>query len=384
MMIVRPINKSDHSALRELARKTGPGFTSLQDNDAQVKDKLTQALAAFLSSDSEPPAEALYLFLMEDLSNQQIVGICGIEASVGLTEPWYSYRVNMQVHASRELNVYNQLHTLTLSNDHTGCSELCTLFLLPEARKNKNGSLLSKSRFLFLAEFSQRFNPVIIAEMRGYFDQQGHSPFWDGLGSHFFTLDFTEADRLSAIDKAFISELMPKHAIYTNLLTKPAQEVISKTHRLTEPARKMLEDEGMNYSGHVDIFDGGPTLQGQLSELRAVKDSRYAHVEITEPEPTATSNSTGHIYLISNCEFANFRCCMTSLQQEPGHIISLSPTIAQALEVENGGTVRIVALYPAQRKTTISTDKNTSITESLALSLSSDPLKSTANEDPKS
>ncbi len=48
------------------------------------------------------------------------------------------------VHASKELNVYNALPTLFLCNEHTGASELCTLFLDPAWRKEGNGYLLSK------------------------------------------------------------------------------------------------------------------------------------------------------------------------------------------------------------------------------------------------
>lgn len=91
MMVVRPIQAEDHAALRELARKTGPGFTSLQDNDQQVAAKMETALAAY--NPDSIPQEALYLFVMEDTDTGEVVGICGIEAAVGLSDPWYNYRV---------------------------------------------------------------------------------------------------------------------------------------------------------------------------------------------------------------------------------------------------------------------------------------------------
>ena len=52
----------------------------------------------------------------------------------------------------------------------TGTAELCSLFLHPDWRRDGNGSLLSKSRFLFLAEFPEYFSPRVIAEMRGVSD----------------------------------------------------------------------------------------------------------------------------------------------------------------------------------------------------------------------
>ncbi len=106
--------------------------------------------------------------------------------AVGLNDPWYNYRVGTLVHASKELNVYNALPTLFLSNDHTGSSELCTLFLDPDWRKEGNGYLLSKSRFMFMAAFRDKFNDKVVAEMRGVIDEHGYSPFWQSLGKRFF------------------------------------------------------------------------------------------------------------------------------------------------------------------------------------------------------
>ena len=127
-----------------------------------------------------------------------MAGICAIEVAVGLNDPRYNYRVGTLVHASKELNVYNALPTLFLSNDHTGSSELCTLFLDPEWRKEGNGYLLSKSRFMFMAAFRDKFNDKVVAEMRGVINEHGYSPFWQSLGKRFFSMDFSRADFLSA------------------------------------------------------------------------------------------------------------------------------------------------------------------------------------------
>ncbi|OMH30086.1 arginine N-succinyltransferase [Motiliproteus sp. MSK22-1] len=340
MMVVRPIQADDWDALRELSRKTGTGFTSLQDDEQQVRGKLDAAMAAF---GEETPEEALYLFVMEDTESQQVVGISAIESAVGLQDPWYNYRVGTLVQASRELNVYNRISTLSISNDHTGFSELCTLFLDPDFRHSKNGSLLSKSRFMFMAEFPQRFNDGLIAEMRGYSDENGVSPFWEGLGRHFFSIDFAHADRRSSTNKVFIAELMPKHTIYTNLLPESAQEVIGQTHDNTTPARKLLEGEGLRYTGYVDIFDGGPLLEAPVKDVRAIRESRYVKAHVDDQV------GSGELYLISTTGFNDFRCCMSPVTLEGNHIVSITPAIAEALNVKAGDTLRIVPLS-AQRR----------------------------------
>nr|VXZ85816.1 Arginine N-succinyltransferase subunit beta [Klebsiella pneumoniae] len=132
-----------------------------------------------------PKSEQGYVFVLEESESGAVVGICAIEVAVGLNDPRYNYRVGTQVHASKELNVYQALPTLFLSNDHTGSSELCTLFLDPQWRKEGNGYLLSKSRFLFMAAFRERFNEKVVAEMRGVIDEQGYSPFWESRANAF-------------------------------------------------------------------------------------------------------------------------------------------------------------------------------------------------------
>ncbi len=192
--------------------------------------------------------------------------------AVGLNDPRYNYRVGTLVHASKELNVYNALPTLFLSNDHTGSSELCTLFLDPEWRKEGNGYLLSKSRFMFMAAFRDKFNDKVVAEMRGVIDEHGYSPFWQSLGKRFFSMDFSRADFLCGTgQKAFIAELMPKHPIYTHFLSQEARDVIGQVHPQTAPARAVLEKEGFRYRNYIDIFDGGPTLECDIDRARAIR-----------------------------------------------------------------------------------------------------------------
>jgi arginine N-succinyltransferase len=237
--------------------------------------------------------------------------VCAIKAAVGLNEPFYNYRIGTLVHSSRELNVFSRMDTLYLSNDLTGSSELCSLFLRPEYRTGYNGKWLSKSRFLFIAQFQQLFTEKIIAEMRGFQDEGGTSPFYEGLGRHFFKMDFNHVDGLTALGKkSFIAELMPRQPLYVAYLPQDAQDVIGQVHRSTLPARKLLEQEGMHYEGYIDIFDAGPVLQGRVAELRAVRDSVLALAEEGRP-----GDDTEHV-LVSNTSLSDFR--MVLAQAVPG------------------------------------------------------------------
>jgi len=341
MMVVRPIKAQDWDDLRALAAKTGPGFTSLQDNDEQVRAKLEAGVEAM--AEGTAPDSCNYLFVLEDLSLGKVVGVCGIDAAVGLSYPWYNYRVGTMVQASRELDIYKQTQILTISNDFTGYTELCTLFLDPDYRHSKNGHLLSKSRFLFLAEFQERFHHTVLAEMRGYSDANGVSPFWEGLGRHFFEIDFDQADQLSYKTKVFIAELMPKYPIYTNLLPESAREVIGKTHDNTTPARRLLEQEGFRYTGYIDIFDAGPALEAPLREIRAVHDSRYVKAKVVDQK------LDGELFLLSNCEFNDYRCAMAPMRMQGNDIALISADTAAGLNIQSGDTLRAVPLFADRR-----------------------------------
>lgn len=345
MMCIRPIATDDLAALLQLAAKTGIGLTTLPNNEKLLRARIAASVASFAGK--AEPAEQIYMFVLEDLSLQKIVGTCAVAAAVGLREPWYSYRVGQVVHASKELGIFTQTPTLFLSNDHTGHSELCSLFLDPEYRVGKNGALLSKCRFLFIAQFRALFSQKIIAELRGVSDAKGASPFWESLGRHFFSMEFSQADYLTGIgQKSFVAELMPKHPLYSSFLTPEAQAVIGKTHEATLPARSMLESEGFRYEGHVDIFDAGPTVECNVDDVRAVSQSLLM---TATPTTTIAPDTAPARLIVSNTKKTDFRACvvattLTVAQIKEQAVIALNTSVFKALGVVEGEQVRVVAL----------------------------------------
>src|SRR5512132_3957741 len=288
MFYVRPIAREDLPALLALSERSAAGLTTLPANAERLAQRIERSLAAFRGNAAK--ADACYVFVLVDGASGSVVGISAIEAAVGLSEPWYNYHVGTQVHASRELDVYTTAPTLFLTNDHTGHSELCSLFLDARHRRAQNGPLLAKSRLLFIAEFADLFAPKVIAELRGKLDADGRSPFWEGLGRHFFAMEYSRADYLTGIgQKSFVAELMPRHPVYVNLLLESAREVIGEVHADTRAARAMLEQEGFRYEGYVDIFDGGPTVECFRDDIHAVRGSRVLPIQIGEGDPVPDS-----------------------------------------------------------------------------------------------
>ncbi|MFB1014400.1 MAG: arginine N-succinyltransferase [Alteromonadaceae bacterium] len=342
MIIIRPIQNSDYESLHRMAVESGYGFTSLPVNEELLKKRINQADLSFNKTVTTPGNEG-YLFVMEDTTTGEVVGTTGIEAAVGLEDAFYHYHLGKVVHNSRELNVYNTVETLSLCNDYTGATEICTLFLSESHRKNNNGRFLSRCRFLFIAEHKQRFADTIIAEMRGISDDNGNSPFWQWLEEHFFSMDFPTADYLTGIGKKmFIAELMPKYPIYVSLLSKDAQHVINKVHEKTVPALRLLEAEGFARRGYVDIFDAGPTLEVERSSIKTVRESSKYQVIIGDVD--SANSSSPNKYIICNTQVATFRATQAPvLLRETADQVVISQAVAEALQVSTDDWVRLVA-----------------------------------------
>lgn len=338
MMVVRPIRADDYPALYRIAVESGHGFTSLPVNDELLMRKISRSEQSF-NKDVSAPGDEGYLFVLEDTETGEVCGTSALEAAVGLDDAFYHYHLGKVVHSSRSLGVYKTVDILTLCNDYTAVSELCTLFLRESRREKNNGRLLSKMRFLFLAEFEHRFADRIIAEMRGVSNADGSSPFWQWLQEHFFSVDFPTADYLTGIgQKVFIAELMPKYPIYVSLLSKQAQAVIGKVHDKTKPALALLQSEGFASRGYVDIFDAGPTVEARVEHIRSIRNSVRRRVTIGD----VTAKDA---YLLCNTSVANFRATWHQLEVNPhDEHVKIPAAVAAALQVSEGDWVRVTRI----------------------------------------
>src|SRR5471032_2054816 len=319
MLVVRAIQADDLDALYVMASQVGSGMTTLKPDMKMLGDRLAIAVASF--AETIPPEKRDYMFVMEDTDTGKLAGVCAIKGAVGLEKPFYNYRIGTLVHSSRELDVFTRMETLYLSNDLTGSTELCSLFLHPDYRTGNNGRLLSKCRFLFIAQFPNLFTEKLIAEMRGYQEEDGRSPFYEGLGRHFFKMDFNHVDDLTALGKkSFIAELMP---------------------------RRLLEQEGMYFEGYCDIFDAGPVLQARVSELRAMRESTVSTIGLATDWDAACAPeaAVNEPVLVSNTVLKDFRMILSHAAPVNG-AIELPEAEQRLLNCHTGDAVRTLSLNP--------------------------------------
>lgn len=182
VLVIRPVQMDDLDDIARLAALAGEGMTSLPQDRAALAANIESAVQSFQRSDPDPAD--YFLLVMEDLSTGQVVGTAAVYARTGARQAFYAYRLMSVTHYSHSLSLETRSTLLHLTNDYTDHSEMGTLFLDPAYRGN--GHWLSRSRYLLLGLFPERFAEHVIAELRGWLDEAGDSPFWQAIGAQFF------------------------------------------------------------------------------------------------------------------------------------------------------------------------------------------------------
>lgn len=338
-MFLRPARLDDHDAVLELAKQAGFGMTSLPPDPAVLQEKIGMSVASFEGRHPKPGQESFF-FVLEDPDRNHIAGTCGIKARIGLSQPFYSYKLTTITQISSQLDKFSKHSLLQVTNDLTGSTEVGALFLQPAYRRDRMGKMVSMARFLFIAAFRDKFADQTIAEMRGVHDTEGKAPFYSSLPRHFFEMSFTEADYINATQgNQFINDLMPKYPIYVSLLPKRAQRVIGEVNAASEPAKLMLERQGFKYTGYVDIFDGGPTMVAETDRIDVVTGSVVARIGRVMELPEETPK-----YIASNDQFATFRCAAGRLQVLEDGAVAITPRFASRLQLAEGASLRYYPL----------------------------------------
>ncbi|MEM5517103.1 arginine N-succinyltransferase [Henriciella sp. AS95] len=331
--VMRPSRLDDFEVLMQLAEESGPGFTSLPVHERIIRERLEKSVKSFAGALPEPQY-GKYLMMLEDAETGEIGGCSAVKAGVGIDQPFFNYRVITLAQASQAADRRFDMDALVLTNEFVGYTEVGTLFLRQTHRGSGAGRLLAQSRYLLMASDPERFGDMVLAELRGVVDSEGKTPFWDAMGQHFFRMEFTEADILSAItDNQFILDLMPKYPIYVDLLPPEAREVIGRCHSDGVGAMKLLEWEGFRFERTVDIFDGGPLVAAPRNMIRTIRESREVTVKVGE--------ASGAAGIMSNDRFGEFRVSMAEGALESDDLFVTSQATLDRLHLKEGDRARI-------------------------------------------
>jgi arginine N-succinyltransferase len=358
MFFVRPGRLADLDALAQMARAAQPMLHSLPPDRDVLAARLALSEASF-SASIEAPGNEFYLFVLEDGRTGDLVGTASIVAAAGLEEPFYVFRNDALIHASRELHVSSKVHALTMSHELTGLTRLAGFYLdptqstrhgeLPAGGAGVLAHLLSRARMLYIAAHRQRFTPDVFTLLLGPTDSAGQPPFWDAVGRKFFGgRDFSAAELASGgRSGTLIAEVMPRYPIYVQLLPEAAQHAVGVPHERARPSYDIHLEEGFEAARYVDIFDAGPVLMAPLERtasvaLRASRTVRGGAAQTAQAGGASTvASASGAEHLVASGLVDAFRCLLAELP-ETGADAPLSAPARAALNVAEGERVQCV------------------------------------------
>lgn len=345
MLFVRPGRLSDLDALLQMAHAARPVLHSLPHDRHELEARVALSEDSF-RADVDFPGEEFYLFVLEDGATGKLLGTASIVAAAGYSEPFYVFRNDALIHASRELHVNRKIHALTMSHELTGKSRLAGFYIDRSATGAGDAAahLLSRARMMYMAANRRRFTPEVFSLLLGVTDDAGTSPFWEAVGRRFFGRDFAQIEIASGgRSRTFIAEVMPTYPLYVPLLPEQAQRVIGEPNAKALLSYDIHLEEGFEPDRFVDIFDAGPVLTAQIDRSACVRSSETRVVR----EAGGKHAERSRAYLVSSHREGDFRCVLADLPDERSPDASLTGAVRAALDVVHGDAVRCVPLHGA-------------------------------------
>lgn len=207
-------------------------------------------------------------------AGQQVRATLRLRPRIGLALPRVSFHVGCVVHAARELGLFHRQRTLLLGHDHTGASELADIaWRLPAPESGPPEAVLRalvRTALEAIRRGRDRHGERLIVELPGPRDSAGQSPFWHGLGRHFYRGDPAAAAALHGPAwRTHVASLLPRHPIYASFLPDAAQRAIAGVAADAQPLASVLRQAGLRPGEHVNIEDAGPIFEAGIDDLLA-------------------------------------------------------------------------------------------------------------------
>lgn len=296
MFYVREARESDIPTLVSLARTVN--FINLPPYERVVRRLIERSMESFEATRAgeHPPAgdrraERMYVFVLADSqSSEDCIGTSSLRAGMGDAEnPNLSFQLVKVTRRSSDLTPEtddagdDDRHPLVaghvehivarLFSDRSSPTELGGLLLPPERRGGGLGKLLSWVRFHYIASKRPWFADRLLAEMMAPIDTYNDGNyFWRYVTKKFISLRYDDADRLSTRKREFMYTLLP-HTVNLSLLPDAVLDSLGKVNRMTEPAKRLLEEIGFRFVHRIDPFDAGPHLEANTDTISVVRET---------------------------------------------------------------------------------------------------------------
>ena len=338
MLVLRDAHKGDLDGLKRLAAVLNT--VNLPNDEGMLEELIDKSVRSF-NGKIKNPFEREYLFVLEDVRNQKLIGTSMIIAQHGTYDaPHTYYEVSEREHYSASIDRHFRHKVLSIAYNYEGPTEIGGLVVDPPYRSGpeKPGKQLSFVRFLFIAMHRKLFREKILAELLPPLMPDGRSLLWEACGKKFTGLTYQEADRLSRQNKEFIKELFPSSDIYSTLFNDRAKKVIGEVGPQTAGVRRMLERIGFRYAERVDPFDGGPHFEATTSEVTLLRKFRTGKVA---EEPFEQEGEDVLVAVERETGRNRFRAVRTQIRIED-RLVYLPEKAREALGVEAGEKVSFI------------------------------------------
>jgi arginine N-succinyltransferase len=329
--LIRSVRLNDLRGLHDLASQFS--LLNLPADKKILGEKIERSVASFAGD--RPKEDAEYLFVVEDLETETIVGSSLILAKHGTEDvPHYYFKLVKKNRFSEDLGIGFIHQVLQFKEDTNGPTEIGGLLIDRGYRRRpeKLGKQISLVRFLYMGMARNEFESRVLCELTPPLGEGARSEFWEALGRRFTGLPYQEADLISQKNKEFISSLFPEEDIYLCLLDSRARLVLGRVGDETRPAQHLLASIGFKYLHEVDPFDGGPHYGANVEDITIVKNGYWSEMKAMDKGQFTDRT------LVGLKRDGEFRAVYTACDKQGDQLIVPTPSM-QTLEAEPGEKV---------------------------------------------
>lgn len=227
----------------------------------------SEARASGKDPGGSPAGAAIFVAEANDEAGAwQVVASLRLLPGIGLEAPRYWYYVGQVAYSAEALKLNRRDNVLLLGSDFTGANEIrdvrCeSAAVTADARTTLLASLIQGALKLASGTASSAKAARTIIALPGR-REQGRSPFWDGLGRHFYDRDPAQA--IAEFGERWhtdVAALLPQQPVIVSLLSASAKRAIGSVDDDAVELAAALTVSGFRARQHVSIHDGGPVYE---------------------------------------------------------------------------------------------------------------------------